>query len=133
MKKSPAEDGGTKLIISSISTSKDEEHSTSLLFFQAATRLAAEQPKALFVCFQIAINDSAVQLSVKKNSLKHKKTAKKAAKLTGYSVVNENRWIEYFLYLPDGQKVSFLCKLKVWQVYNIYIEKGIQGLLDLVA
>ncbi len=79
MKKSPAEDGGTKLIISSISTSKDEEHSTSLLFFQAATRLAAEQPKALFVCFQIAINDSAVQLSVKKNSLKHKKTAKKAA------------------------------------------------------
>lgn len=46
---------------------------------------------------------------------------------------NENRWIEYFLYLPDGQKVSFLCKLKVWQVYNIYIEKGIQGLLDLVA
>jgi hypothetical protein len=46
---------------------------------------------------------------------------------------NENRWIEYFLYLPDGQKVSFLCKLKVWQVYNIYIEKGIQGLLDLVS
>lgn len=44
---------------------------------------------------------------------------------------NENRWVEYFLYLPDGQKLSFICKLKVWQLYNIYIEKGIQGLIDL--
>lgn len=44
---------------------------------------------------------------------------------------NENRWVEYFLYLPDGQKLSFICKLKVWQLYNIYIEKGIQGLVDL--
>lgn len=44
---------------------------------------------------------------------------------------NENRWVEYFLYLPDGEKLSFICKLKVWQLYNIYIEKGIQGLIDL--
>jgi hypothetical protein len=49
------------------------------LIFQAATRVAAEQSKASFACFQIAINDTAVQLSVKKHELKHNKSAKKAA------------------------------------------------------
>jgi hypothetical protein len=66
-----------KLIISSTIYSKDDEHSTSSFFFQAATCCTAEQSKALFVCFQIAINDTAVQLSVKKNELKHNKSAKK--------------------------------------------------------
>jgi hypothetical protein len=63
------------LIIASKKDSKD----TMSLFFQAATQVAAEQLKVLFVCFQIGINDMAVQLSVKKNELKHNKSAKKAA------------------------------------------------------
>jgi hypothetical protein len=61
-------------------TSKTKDGGDTMsLFFQAATRTAAEQSKALFLCFQIAINDTAVQLSVKKNELKHNKSAKKAA------------------------------------------------------
>ena len=60
------------VVISSI----DKKEDTTGSFFEAATQVAAEQSKALFVCFQIAINDPAVQLSVKKNKLK---PAKKAA------------------------------------------------------
>jgi hypothetical protein len=51
-----------------ITSKKKDSEDTMSLFFQAATRVAAEQSKALFVCFQIAINDTAVQLSVKKMS-----------------------------------------------------------------
>ena len=63
------------VVISSI----DKKEDTTGAFLEAATQVAAEQSKALFICFQIAINDTAVQLSVKKNELKHNKAAKKAA------------------------------------------------------
>ncbi len=62
-----------------ITSKKKDSEDTMSLFFQAVTRVAAEQLMALFVCFQIAINDTAVQLSAKKNELKHNKSAKKAA------------------------------------------------------
>ncbi len=63
------------MVISSI----DKKEDTTGSLFEAATQVAAEQSKALFFCFQIAINDTAVQLSVQKNKLKHNKAAKKAA------------------------------------------------------
>ncbi len=70
-----SEEGGDLTITSKKKDSED----TMSLFSQAATRVAAEQSKALFGCFQIAINDTAIQLSVKKNELKHNTSAKKAA------------------------------------------------------
>lgn len=42
-----------------------------------------------------------------------------------------NKWVRYILTLPNKQVVDFIFKGKVWELYNIYIEKGIQGLLDL--
>ena len=66
-----------EVAISSISSDKGED--TTSLLLEALTQLAAEGSKALFVCFQIAINNTAIQLSVKKNELNHNKAAKKAA------------------------------------------------------
>ena len=60
------------------SMSSDNKDTTSLLL-EASTQLAAEGSKALFVCFQIAINNTAMQLSVKKNELNANKAAKRAA------------------------------------------------------
>jgi hypothetical protein len=59
-----------EVAISSISSDKGEDTSTSLLL-EASTQLVAEGSKALFVCFQIAINNAAIQLSVGKNELNH--------------------------------------------------------------
>jgi hypothetical protein len=67
-----------EVAISSISSDKGEDSTTSLLL-EASTQLTAEGLKALFVCFQIAINNTAIQLSVKNNELNHNKAAKKAA------------------------------------------------------
>ena len=67
-----------EVAISSISSDDKVEDTTSLLL-EALTQLAAEGSKALFVCFQIVTNNTAIQLSVKKNELNHNKAAKKAA------------------------------------------------------
>jgi hypothetical protein len=66
-----------EVVISSISSDKGDDNTSLLL--GASTQLAAEGLKALFVCFQIAINNTPIQLSVKKNELNHNKAAKKAA------------------------------------------------------
>jgi hypothetical protein len=51
----------------------------------------------------------------------------------GYNIERDNnKWVKYHLFCPDGSQVEFIYKLKVWNLYNIYIEKGVQGLLDLV-
>jgi hypothetical protein len=65
-----------EVAISSISSDDKGEDTTSLLL-EASTQLAAEGSKALFVCFQIAVNNTAIQMSVKKNELNHNKAAKK--------------------------------------------------------
>jgi len=67
-----------EVAISSISSDNKGEDTTSLLL-EASTQLATEGLKALFVCFQIAIKNTAIQMSVKKNVLNHNKAAKKRA------------------------------------------------------
>ena len=66
-----------EVAISSIFSDKGED--TTSLLLEASTQLAAEGSSALFVCFQIAINNTAIQLRVKKNEMNHNKAAKKAA------------------------------------------------------
>lgn len=50
----------------------------------------------------------------------------------GYHIERDpNKWVRYILTLPNSESVDFSYKGKVWELYNIYIESGIQGLLNL--
>jgi hypothetical protein len=51
-----------------VAISSNEGEDTTSLLLEALTQLAAEGSKALFVCFQITINNMTVQLSVKRMS-----------------------------------------------------------------
>jgi len=73
------EDSGLKWKTGEVVISSNKGEDTTSLLLEASTQLAAEGSKVLFVCFQIAINNTAIQLSVKKNELNYNKTAKKAA------------------------------------------------------
>lgn len=72
-------ESGEVAISTNSSDSDNKDKDTTRLLLEASTQLAAEGSKALFVCFQIAINNTAIQLSVKKNELSGNKAAKKAA------------------------------------------------------
>ena len=73
------EDSGHKWKTGEVVISSNKGEDTTSLLLEASTQLAAEGSKVLFVCFQIAINNTAIQLSVKKNELNRNKAAKKAA------------------------------------------------------
>lgn len=50
----------------------------------------------------------------------------------GYHIERDpNKWVRYILTLPNSESIDFSYKGKVWELYNIYIESGIQGLLNL--
>jgi hypothetical protein len=59
-------------------------------------------------------------------------TLQKLMSSQGYNIERDpNKWVRYILLLPDGESTDFIFKGKVWELYNIYIEQGIQGLLNL--
>ena len=59
-------------------------------------------------------------------------TLQKLLNSQGYNIERDpNKWVRYILTLPGGEVVDFIFKGKVWELYNIYIDKGIQGFLDL--
>lgn len=45
---------------------------------------------------------------------------------------DDKKWVKYHLFLSDGNHVEIIYKGKVWELYNIYVEQGLQGLLNLV-
>jgi DNA polymerase III delta prime subunit len=59
-------------------------------------------------------------------------TLQKLLNSQGYNIERDpNKWVRYILTMPDGEVTNFIFKGKVWELYNIYIDKGIQGFLDL--
>jgi hypothetical protein len=59
-------------------------------------------------------------------------TLQKLLNSQGYNIERDpNKWVRYILTLPGGEVTDFIFKGKVWELYNIYIDKGIQGFLDL--
>jgi hypothetical protein len=55
-------------------------------------------------------------------------------KKEGCSIERDSvKWVKYHLSLSTGEHLEIIYKGKVWELYNIYVESGLQGLIDLTT
>jgi hypothetical protein len=45
---------------------------------------------------------------------------------------DDKKWVKYHLFLSDGNHVEIIYKGKVWELYNIYVEHGLKGLVNII-